>query len=148
MTSLECGLKAIRDAATRFRAAIEATDFSGHDFNLHIFPKDCCHHAAPLLRLYLFDEGLGLFDKVEGQRLDDRQHVWLSRPGIVIDITADQFNEGQAKVIVTRHSPWHAAWQLGVSKLTNGAMLERSRCFYAERFPVYPLILGNIRQGK
>ena len=145
MTPVECDLGAIRNAATRFRSAIEATDFSGYDLNLYKFPKDCCHHAAALLRLYLFDQDLGLFDKAEGQRPDGRQHVWLRREDILIDITADQFDEGEAKVIVTRHSPWHAAWQLGGSKPTNKAMLQRSRYCYAEQFPVYPLILRNVR---
>jgi hypothetical protein len=140
MTPVESDLEAIRNAATRFRAAIEATDFSGYDLNLSNFPKDCCHHAAALLRLYMFDQGFGFFDKAEGRRPDGREHVWLRRGGIVIDITADQFDEGEAKVIVTRHS----AWQLGDSKPTDKAMLKRSRYCYTEEFPVYPLILSNV----
>ena len=108
------------------------------------FPKDCCHHAAALLRLYLFDQGLGLFDKAEGRRPDGREHVWVRQNDIVIDITADQFDEGQAKVIVTRHSPWHAAWQLAESRSTDEAMLNCSRDFYSKQYPVYPLILTNV----
>ncbi len=137
-------LEAIRGAATRFRAAVEATDFGDLDFNLSRFPKDCCHHAAALLRLYLFDQGLGLFDKVEGRRPDGREHVWLSRSDVVIDITADQFDEGQAQVIVTRESPWHAEWKLRPSNPTDPEMIERNREFYAERFPIYPRILANV----
>lgn len=144
MASVKRDLETIRTVATRFRAAIEATDFGGHDFNLTNFPKDCCHHAAALLRLYLFDQGLGLFDKAEGRRPDGREHVWVRQNDIVIDITADQFDEGQAKVIVTRHSPWHAAWQLAESRSTDEAMLNCSRDFYSKQYPVYPLILTNV----
>ena len=74
-----------------------------------------------------------------------REHVWLRQNDIVIDITADQFDEGQAKVIVTRHSPWHAASQLAESMPTDEAMLNRSRNFYAKQYPVYPLILTNVK---
>ena len=38
MASVKRDLETIRTVATRFRAAIEATDFGGHDFNLTNFP--------------------------------------------------------------------------------------------------------------
>src|SRR5271157_1914451 len=40
MTPVECNLQAIRNAAVRFRAAIEATQFSDQEFNLSNFPKE------------------------------------------------------------------------------------------------------------
>ncbi len=147
MTSALPDIDAIRKAATIFRAAIELTDFSAHDSNLRRFPMDCCHHAALLLRLYLFDFGLGLFDKTAGQRPDGRQHIWLKRRDIVVDITADQFDEAMAKVIVTQDSPWHAAWEIGDTEPTDEAMIERSRIAYTEDYPIYDLILSNLSQG-
>jgi len=35
--------------------------------------------------------------------------LWLQKEDLVIDITADQFDEIDCKAIVTRQSPWHAS---------------------------------------
>jgi hypothetical protein len=144
MPTDESDLAAIRACAERFREAIEATDFSDSEFRLSQFPHECCGHAAALLRLYLFDQGFGLFDKAAGRWPGLREHVWLRQGDIVVDITADQFGEYLPKVIVARESPWHATWQLTPSTPpTDIAMLEWNRDFYTERFPIYPRILNN-----
>lgn len=71
----------------------------------------------PLLGAYLKEHGLGTFAYVLGHRPDgnhpDRQpfsHAWLRQDDIVVDITADQFDDAPASVIVATDSPWHKAF--------------------------------------
>lgn len=145
MPRKQIDIKAIAAAATKFRAAFEATDFSDSPFNLSRFPQDCCHHAAALLRLYLFDQGFGFFDKTEGCWPDESAHVWLRKGDLHVDITADQFDGKLPKVMVTNDSPWHALWYDRPStRPTDHEMIERSRQFYTERYPVYPKILSKL----
>lgn len=131
-------------AVLRFRLAIEATDFDGQGFNLKRFPNDCCNTASALLRLYLYDEGFGFFDKAEGRRPDGKEHVWLIQGEVIVDITADQFGDSQDGVIVTTMSPWHETWQRRSSIPTDDDMIERNRDFWDRRHSVYSLIRESL----
>jgi hypothetical protein len=75
------------------------------------FPVKCCDHGMRLLALYLTDLGYEGLSKAKGSRPGHLYHVWLVQNGIILDITADQFDEGLDPVIVTRRSPWHDAWK-------------------------------------
>lgn len=39
-------------------------------------------------------------------------HAWISADGIIIDITSDEFEDSEAKVIVSRNSDWHKTWSI------------------------------------
>jgi hypothetical protein len=137
-------LNKIRLAAKRFRSAWERTDLSGFVKNLANFPKNCCHYAEALLGLYLLDEGLGIFDKGEGEHpLTGEYHTWLERDGLVIDITADQFPGVVHKVIVSSSSAWHASLKNRRLCLTDEVCYNRRREHYAQ---MYALIQQNIRR--
>jgi hypothetical protein len=100
--------------AKLFRAALEATAFDGQDGNLKIFPRQCCDHASTLFGMYLIQSGYGPSKKVVAERRDAGlcRHVWLLYQGMIVDLTGDQFqDESQPKVIVTRNSEWHEAWE-------------------------------------
>jgi hypothetical protein len=105
-------LAGIRAAAERFRAAIVAfpdTKLVG----LNNFPRGSCGDASVLLGQYLYDAGFGIWDYVSGERVDDLwSHAWIEKDGVIVDITADQFDEVDAKVIVTRDHEWHHQFQL------------------------------------
>ena len=65
------------------------------------FPKGCCGATTNILGhiLHSYDSS-GLFEYV--CREDEKTtHAWLEYNGLVIDITADQFEECTEKVIVT-----------------------------------------------
>ena len=74
------------------------------------------HERAPALRpsgagIYIYENGLRGFEIVSGRRPDGRdgKHQWLRFDDIVVDITADQFDEAnQPPVLVDRRSQWHA----------------------------------------
>jgi hypothetical protein len=89
------------------------TDLRDCGLNLSAFPDYCCHHAVMLLAFHLFECGWVDLHAALGTRNDDirNQHLWLRSGEILVDITADQFGEGQLPVIATRCSPWHEAWK-------------------------------------
>lgn len=68
------------------------------------FPARACEWASCLLALWLARNGELGFTPDYGFD-DDREHVWLTRDGLIVDITGDQFR--WPPVIVTRSSRWH-----------------------------------------
>ena len=107
--------EAVRDAAERFRKAIEETDKSTLPIALKEFPYGSSGDVVPLLGTFLIESGLGEFDYVSGQRergsIADNTwhtHAWLQRDSLVVDIAADQYRDAISPVMVTRDSPWHA----------------------------------------
>jgi len=92
---------------------------------LQRFPKGCCATASRLLARYLTDEGLASTSNlrfvVNGSRKNVhgvwksarpfiegvQTHAWIEIDGIILDITADQFEDGPAPVMVTIDRSWH-----------------------------------------
>lgn len=69
--------------------------------------------ASMLLGEYLRNASLGDFQTRTGRRdVGDysQSHAWLEQDGLLVDITADQFDEIDEPVIVTTDSPWHRKW--------------------------------------
>ena len=98
----------IRSAAAVFRAAILRCPRSDLP-TLKNFPHGSCGDAAMLLGQYFLDLSLGVWEYAGGVRETDLQsHAWLERTGLIVDITADQFENVDQPVIVTRDRSWHA----------------------------------------
>lgn len=97
----------IREAAKVFRAAILRCARSDLP-TMKDFPRGSCGDASILLGQYLFDHSLGLWEYVGGEREPDlHSHAWLELGGLIVDITADQFEDVGEPVIVTRDRSWH-----------------------------------------
>lgn len=94
--------------ASAFRAALEHADRLRLPVTLQAFPQGACGDGALLLAKFLEQHGHGQFDYMLGRR-GDGSHAWLQRGSLVVDITADQFDEVGEPVIVRDGSPWHAA---------------------------------------
>jgi hypothetical protein len=63
----------------------------------------------------LVDHGISGFDYIcgtRGSRADGTwtTHAWLHRDGLIIDITADQFEDGPGAVLIVEDSTWHDAF--------------------------------------
>jgi hypothetical protein len=110
---------AIREAATRFRLAIETTEKSRLSAGFRLFPWGACGDASVLLGKFLKDQGLGDFTLVIG-RSADNQHAWLEQDNVVVDITADQF-DGFGGLIHVGDDIWRKRFA------------ERTRCGAASR---------------
>jgi hypothetical protein len=92
----------------RFRSAIiKSNPATLSLITLQNFPHGACGDAALLLAKYLQEKEYGNFDYVLGER-EGCSHAWLQRESLIIDITADQFDDQQAAVIVTVDHSWHS----------------------------------------
>ena len=87
-------------------------------------PRGKCD--APLVFLFLYDLGCrniqrvradvsGLV-RVNGQVKDNERHVWAEVDGLIVDLTAHQYDAHSAPV-VTRKSEWHSGLQILEAKL-------------------------------
>lgn len=101
-----CDTEAVRDAATRFRAALEQGGLRLP--SLADFPKGSCGDASELLGQYLSDSELGTWDYRSGMQLDPAlSHAWVERDGLIVDIMADQFPDVSEPVLLTTDGTWH-----------------------------------------
>ena len=94
--------------ALNFRSAIEKSQNKLSQVTLKHFPHGSCGDVTTLLGTYLEEMGLGYFDYICGGRISDgHSHAWLEKERLIVDITADQFDDQKNKVIVSISSPWH-----------------------------------------
>ncbi len=107
----------------KLRKAIEKCDKNQIPNSFESFPKDCCRDAHLILSKYLIEKGLGEFDLILGMRWK-KSHAWLLQNKIILDITADQFDDQKEKVIVTTNSKWHDAFNGTVLQIADLNLLE------------------------
>ncbi len=110
-------IEKLAEAAAQFRRAIERTDPAKLPIGLRTFPVGACGDATLLLGAHLKSLGFGSFEYVLGRRgegEDRHSHAWLRQGDILIDITADQFQEIEAPVIVATTSDWHGTFEVEV----------------------------------
>ena len=103
-------IEKIKELAKQFRMAIESTDMNERPKSFKKFPQGSCGDTCEMLGAYYIDHGLGKFEYIMAERGDAhsyQSHGWLLQGSIIVDITADQFNEGVGKIIVSENSKWH-----------------------------------------
>jgi hypothetical protein len=93
----------------RFRNAIENCDKTLLPDSFACFPKGSACDAAFILSQFLKEEGFGNFNYVSGHR-KGITHTWLCNDEVQVDITADQFDDNNRKVIVMKNSDWHVTF--------------------------------------
>ena len=93
--------------ARQFRAAIVEGDAEVLPVGLQDFPFGACQDAALLLAKYLGEQECGEFDYVLGQR-EGHTHAWLQQGLVMVDVTADQFEDYHGAVWVTVEHGWHS----------------------------------------
>lgn len=108
----------VQRSAARFRGALQAAaprlaERSLALYGLLEFPLGACLDASLMLADYLEHCGLGEWTCVAGERpykpAMPQSHAWLERDGLIVDITADQFNDCPGPAVwVTRDRGWHA----------------------------------------
>ncbi len=97
----------IRRLAREFRDAITRSPRDDLP-TLCSFPRGSCGDASKLLGEYLHEQGQGVWDYVGGERdSNTHSHAWLEKDGLIVDITADQFDDIDEPVVVTRDRIWH-----------------------------------------
>ncbi len=113
----------IRLCAGKFRLAIEQCDKKILPDTFRSFPKGSCGDTCLILAKYLKESNLGVFNYILGKIYKDNQnyytHAWLKQNQVIVDITADQFNNVQQKVIVTTNSNWHKNFHVESETIAN-----------------------------
>ncbi|MEG2740467.1 hypothetical protein [Clostridium sp.] len=94
-------LKLIKEIATKFRFVLQ--EFND-DYILCDFPLGCCGDTSKLLGYYLKQEKNIQTIYVSG---GSGHHAWLEYEGYIIDLTADQFDNVNEKVIISDDITWY-----------------------------------------
>lgn len=102
----------IRELALQFRCAIESIPPEDRPIGMQSFPAGACGDTSLLFGAYLVDQGFTGFKYICGERGSKADnswtsHAWLVHGTLVADLTADQFSDAPAPVIVSNPSPWH-----------------------------------------
>lgn len=102
-------IKEIDFEARRFRRALEKADKLALPDGLRNFPCGACGDASLILAKYLASRNLGPFEYVSGETraAGFQTHAWLEKGELIIDITADQFDEFTEPVTITTGRSFH-----------------------------------------
>ncbi|WP_026841647.1 hypothetical protein [Citrifermentans bremense] len=115
--------------AERFRCAIlRSNPRMGRLITLRGFPVGACGDASLLLAKYLQVNGCGRSHYVLGKR-NGRTHAWLQLGDFTIDITADQFHDQSAGVIVSADSAWHSSFQGKIQNIADFCLYDQRSAF-------------------
>lgn len=126
--------------AHRFREAIlRSNPRASRLATLREFPTGACGDASLLLAKYLQVNGCGRSHYMVGKR-KGRTHAWLQLADFTIDITADQFEDQDAGVIVTTDSAWHSSFQGKIQNIADFCLYDRRSAF--ELTTAYEAITG------
>ncbi|MGL1937353.1 MAG: hypothetical protein OCD01_20175 [Fibrobacterales bacterium] len=115
----------IIDEAHKFRTALELVSATPQCREFVCFPKGNCLSASVNLGVHLNKLHLGDFKlAVAAQGL--KIHVWLVDDTLMIDITADQFDDEDSTVIVEKRgcSPWHDQWKVSAVRSIDAEDME------------------------
>ena len=79
---------------------------------LSLFPVACCEYSSMMLARFLIEKkSYNIADVliIKGQSTSDiyQLHLWLKVNGVIVDITAGQFNEAEKSIIIDEHGSWH-----------------------------------------
>ena len=125
----------------KFRKAIEKTDKSILPISFQKYPKGSSRDTSWMLAKYLQENGYGEFECVVGSR-GIHSHFWLQQDYLIVDITADQFEDQKNKTIVVNNSEWH--------KMFNGKVQQNTTKDYSDQHTqtailnAYKVITENI----
>lgn len=121
------------ELAFRFRLAILRSDPSTSTLvSLRDFPRGACADASLLLAKYLQVNKSGSSLFVLGERRRQR-HAWLQLEEFIIDITADQFDDRDEGVMVTRESSWHSSFDGKIHGVADFCLYDRHTVFQLTR---------------
>lgn len=121
------------ELAFRFRLGILRSDPSTSSLaSLRDFPRGACADASLLLAKYLQVNKCGSSLFVLGKRHGQR-HAWLQLEQFIIDITADQFDDKDEGVIVTKESSWHSSFNGNIHGVADFCLYDPNTVFQLSR---------------
>ncbi len=131
--------------AKRFRQAIEklTTNDIIESQWFGEFPKGCCGDTTMLLARYLL-ENQAIQTKYQWGIFNKQTHAWLEleRNKMIIDITADQFDDVDEEVVFTDNKEWYEKFKN--SNIPNAAFTEFQGPNKVRLEKLYSKIIKNI----
>lgn len=105
-------LELISKLATEFRNSIEQLEFEeyGESCWFSDFPRGCCGDTSDLFIKHLKQYGVKS-QYVWGMR-GKQSHAWIEIDGLIIDLTADQFEEIKVPIMVTFDQSMHSSFTI------------------------------------
>jgi hypothetical protein len=140
-------LTRVRSLATAFRNAIEDCDRASLGVGFAHFPEGSCDDTALLLGAFLIENHEAPFTDVYGEwgaAESFGTHAWIERNGLIVDITADQFDDIDERVIVTTVSAWHDARRAYARGRADYRLCPRA---WANLARSYAIILSRVRDA-
>ncbi|MBS3906642.1 MAG: hypothetical protein KGZ49_06360 [Syntrophaceae bacterium] len=120
----------IRELAERFREAIQKCDRTELPLSLADYPTGSCSDASMLLGTYFKDNGIDGFILIKGKRGEGNSletHYWLEKGDMLVDITADQFQDINEKIVITEtSSAWYGTFDRFVLQEADHRMIAAS----------------------
>lgn len=126
----------MRDDLVKIRAAFEKINKESLPITFRDFPYGACGDTCEVLAEVLKELGYGAFSYVAGRRENGNSHAWLECDSIIIDITADQFDEISEPIYLGPLNSWYKSFEVqqkheaGYSKLDNRSRAELSKVHY------------------
>lgn len=102
----------MRDDLEKIRIAFEKVDKSNLPVTFRNFPLGACGDTCEVLAEILLELGYGTFQYVAGRRENGNSHAWLQRDSVIVDITADQFDEISEHVYVGPLNDWYRSFEV------------------------------------
>jgi hypothetical protein len=139
----------IRGLAIRFREAILKCDKDELPLSLADFPVGSCADASILLGTYFKDNGINGFILIKGKRgvgSSLETHYWLEKDKMIVDITADQFEDIHEAIFITdSNSTWHGTFKKEIRQEADYHMIT-ARDVMRHLEAVYEYIIQEDRQ--
>lgn len=94
-----------------FRRALDQIDWSSMPCGFKEFPTGTCGDISDILAEHLYQNGIENVTYVCG-RSNGGIHAWLEVDGTAIDVTADQFEDMEDKVLIQSPEVWHHKYEI------------------------------------
>lgn len=134
----------LKKACQIFRDQIIKNDKIKENSIFREFPNGCCADASLILAKFLEQKGFGICKYVRGQK-GIPTHAWLENEGFIIDITADQFDEIDEMVIVSKNSEFHLEYDI-ICKASYKESFGGGGSVDSELVPIYDEIVNSIKK--
>jgi hypothetical protein len=102
----------MKDDLVKIRAAFERLDKSNLPVTFRNFPRGACRDTCDVLAEILKELGHGTFQYVAGRRKNGNSHAWLQSDAVIVDITADQFDEISEPVYLGPLNSWYQSFEV------------------------------------
>lgn len=102
----------MKNDLVKIRAAFERLDKTNLPVTFRNFPRGACGDTCEVLAEILKDLGHGTFRYVAGRCENGNSHAWLQYDSVIVDITADQFDEISEPVYLGPLNSWYQSFEV------------------------------------